>query len=107
MIKKTPKVSITRTYARDAEKKFFPAIKALSTHLRNTGRVTDDFLGYKVPAGSFRDDYGRKWQYQVYAVCSPGKFIKKEEVVPMVRKWAIGLRLRVISKHIIDNLFKN
>ena len=30
------------------------------------------------------------------------KMIKKDEVIPMIRKWAIGLRFRTIIKYVID-----
>lgn len=97
-----PKNSPTRFYAREAEKKFSPAIKALSTSLRNTGPVTDDFLGYKIPAGTVKDDKGRTWQYQVHAICVPGKFIRKDEVVPIIRKWAIMVRIKAYIRYVIE-----
>lgn len=102
MGRKKPMISPTRTYAREAEKKFMPAIKALSTSLRNTGEVTDDFIGYKIPAGSVKDDYGRTWQYQVHAVCVPRRFIKKDEVVPVIRKWAILVRIKAYTRYLIE-----
>jgi len=86
MASKKPVVSPTRFYAREAEKKFVPAIKALSTSLRNTGEVTADFLGYKIPAGSLTDDKGRRWQFQVHAIVAPSKFIRKDEIVPLIRE---------------------
>jgi len=94
--------SVTRLYARETERKLNPAIKAISTYIRNTGQVTDDFRGYKLPAGSLTDNTGRTWQLQVYAVCQKTDFIKKDEIKPIINKWAIGLKLRVLSKWIID-----
>jgi len=102
MATKKPMISPTRTFAREAEKKFNPAIKALSTSLRNTGVVTNDFIGYKIPAGDLVDDKGRRWQFQVSAIVVPSKFIKKNEVVPMIRKWAIGIRIKAYLKYVVD-----
>lgn len=94
--------SATRLYARSAEKKLNPAIKAISTYIRNTGQVTEDFRGYKLPAGSVKDNSGRNWQLQIYAVCQKSDFIKKDEIKPIINKWAIGLKLRVMAKYLID-----
>lgn len=94
--------SVTRLYARETERKLNPAIKAISTYIRNTGDVTDDFRGYKVPAGGLKDNRGRNWQLQVYAVCQKTDFIKKDEIKPIISKWAIGLKLRVMAKYIVD-----
>lgn len=91
-----------RGRVREAKEQFTPAIKGLTVHLYNTGPVTNDFLGYKVPAGDIVDATGRTWQLQVVAVCAKSKRIKKNEVVPMVNKWAIGLKIRVLIKYIID-----
>ena len=100
-MKKT-KPSINRLERREVEKKFIPTLKALSSHLNNTGPVTDDFIGYKAPAGTVQDRSGRKWQLQAHAILSKSKMMKKDEVVPMVRKWAIGMKLRVFAKYLID-----
>ena len=94
--------SIKRTQARELESKFTPAIKTLSNYMHNTGNVPADFLGYKIPAGSFVDKNGVSWQIQAWAVCSKKHQIKKNEVVPMIRKWAIGLRVRIFIKYIVD-----
>ena len=99
--------SATRLYARSAEKKLNPAIKAISTYIRNTGQVTDDFRGYKLPAGSVNDNLGRKWQLQIYAVCQKSDFIKKDEIKPIISKWAIGLKLRAFTTYIVDWAFKS
>ena len=100
-------VSPTRLYARETEKKLNPAIKAISTYIRNTGQVTDDFIGYKLPAGSVKDNSGRTWQLQIYAVCQKSDFIKKDEIKPIISKWALGLKLRAISKWVIDWAYKS
>ena len=99
--------SATRLYAREAEKKLNPSIKAISTYIRNTGQVTDDFRGYKCPAGSVIDNSGRKWQLQIYAVCQKSDFIKKDEIKPIIRKWAIGVKVKAFSKYLIDWAFKS
>jgi hypothetical protein len=99
--------SVTRLYARETERKLNPAIKAISTYIRNTGQVTDDFRGYKLPAGSLTDNSGRTWQLQVYAVCQKQDFIKKDEIKPIISKWAIGVRLKAISKYVVDWAFKS
>jgi hypothetical protein len=106
-IAKKTMISPTRTFARDLEKKFNPAIKALSTSVRNTGPVTNDFVGYKIPAGSLTDDKGRRWQYQVHALCVPSKFIKKDEIVPIIRPWAIGVRIKAYLQYLINWANKN
>jgi len=79
-----------------------PAIKALSEHVHKTTQVTSVFKGYKIPAGTFTDRQGRKWQYQVSAVVAKSEFMKKDEVLPLVSKWAIGLKIRVFIKYLID-----
>lgn len=99
---KMAKKSISRTQYRDMENKFTPAIKTLSSHMHNTGKIPDSFLGYKVPAGKFKDGNGVEWQIQAWAVCSKKHQLKKNEVVPMVRKWAIGLKIRIFLKYLID-----
>jgi len=99
---KNPK-SITRLQYRDMENKIQPAIRAISIAFSKTGKLTDDFRGYEVPAGEpFADTMGRKWQLQVRMVVAKGEFIKKNEVKPMIKKWAIGLRLRVLAKYVIE-----
>jgi len=98
----TKTISTTRLYAREAERKLNPAIKAISTYIHNTGEVTDDFRGYRLPAGGLKDNRGRNWQLQIYAVCQKSDFIKKDEIKPIISKWAIGLKLRVMAKYLVD-----
>lgn len=93
--------SMTRTQAREAERKILPAIKAISSSVHNTGVFPDNFKGYKLPAGDFVAN-GRKWQYQITAVCAKSDFIKKDEVVPMFKGWNLGLRLKALAKYLID-----
>ena len=88
------KKSITRTEAREMEAKIKPAIKALSLSVMKTGKIPDDLIGYKVPAGDF-DSNGVKCQLQVWAVYSKSHRIKKNEVVPMIRKGAIFFKQRL------------
>lgn len=94
--------SLKRTQYREMESKFTPAIKALSSHMHNTGKIPAAFLGYKIPAGTFTDASGVEWQIQAWAVCSQKHKIRRNEVVPMIRKGAIGLRLKILLKYIVD-----
>ena len=94
--------SIPRTQAREAEKKLMPAIKAISTSVHKTGPIPDNFKGYKVPAGELTDSMGRKWQYQITAVCARSEFIKKDEVVPMFKGWNFLLKAKAAIKYSID-----
>jgi hypothetical protein len=98
--------SIPRTKAREAEKKLMPAIKAISTSVHKTGIVPDKFLGYKVPAGELTDKLGRKWQYQIIAVVAKSEFIKRDEVVPMLKGWAWMIKAKALIKYVIDQVNK-
>lgn len=91
-----------RASLRDINTKFIPPLKALTIKIYTLGPVTPDFTGFKVPAGEVVDKLGRKWQIQAHVICSKKHMLKRDEVVPMVRKWAIGLKLRVLAKYIID-----
>jgi predicted 3-demethylubiquinone-9 3-methyltransferase (glyoxalase superfamily) len=94
---------IGRELEREIKNKFTEEIKALSQHMDSQGRVSDDFLGYKVPvAGEFKDKWGIPWQIQAHAICSKNHKIKERKVVPMIRKWAIGLKFRALIKYFID-----
>lgn len=104
--KKIRAKSRSRFEAREVERKVIPAIKLLSKHFHNTTAMAPAFRGYKVPAGDFSDNQGRNWQVQVVAVCTKKDRMKRNEVAPMIDKWAIGLRLRVWAKSVIDNLFE-
>lgn len=101
--------SLKRTQYREMESKFTPAIKTLSNHMHNTGKIPEELIGYKVPAGEFikkvmvnGKEEEVKWQIQAWAVCSESHKIKKNEVRPMLRKWAIGLRIRIFLKYLIE-----
>lgn len=98
--------SIKRTQYREMEKKFTPAIKNLSDHMHNTGSVPDDFLGYKIPAGEYTDSNGIKWQIQAWAVCSKKHQIRKNEIIPMIRKWALFLKFRLFLLGIVKSMNK-
>jgi hypothetical protein len=98
--------SIPRTQAREAEKKLMPAIKAISSNVHKTGPIPDKFLGYKVPAGELTDNYGRKWQYQITAVCAKSEFIKKDEVNPMFSGSIFIVKAKALIKHVIDQIIK-
>jgi hypothetical protein len=106
-MKQKKKPAINRIQARELDKKFVNATKALSKYMHNTGPVGGDLLGYKIPAGRFTDKLGREWEVQAHAVCAKKLMMKKNEVVPMIRKWAIGLKLRVFAKIIMDKVFEN
>lgn len=93
--------SIPRTQAREAEKKLMPAIKALSQSIANTRIIPDKFTGYKATAGEVYIN-GRKWQYQVSAVCAKTEFIKNDEITPMLKGWTLGLKLKALVKYLID-----
>ncbi|WP_372647795.1 hypothetical protein [Draconibacterium sp.] len=94
-----------RLVAREAKQKFDPAIKGLTESIRHTNEVTDIFHGYKVNAGTYVDGRGRTWQLQVHGVLAKGNFIKKDQVIPVFSKWAIGIRVKAFIKHLIDKTF--
>lgn len=94
--------SIPRTQAREVEKKLMPAIKAVSSSVHKTGPIPNNFKGYKVPAGELSDNLGRKWQYQITAVCAKSDFIKRDEVVPMFRGWNFIVKIKAFAKYAID-----
>lgn len=98
--------SIPRTQAREAEKKLMPAIKAISTSVHKTGPIPNNFKGYKVPAGELTDNLGRKWQYQITALCAKSDFIKKDEVVPVFAGWNLLVRAKAFLKYMIDSANK-
>lgn len=100
--------SANRFHAREAMDKFTPAIKALSSHLHKTASDApkDIFFGYEVPAGTLTDAKGVVWQFQVRAICAKKDFIKSNAVEPIINKWAIGFRVRMFLKMIIDKLFE-
>lgn len=104
--KKIRAKSRSRFEAREVERKVVPAIKLLSQYFHNTTAVAPAFRGYQVPAGMFSDNQGRDWQVQVVAVCTKKDMMKRNEVKPLINKWAFGLRLRVWAKSVIDNLFE-
>lgn len=99
--------SRTRLQWKEAEKKVVPAIKLLSQYMHSTSPEApkEDFHGYVVPAGAFVDGHGVKWQLQVSAVCSKSKFIKNNEIKPIIRKWAVMFKLRLFAKVFIDKIF--
>jgi len=99
--------SISRLQAREAEKKVTPAIKILSTYMHNTSPDTPGnvFHGYEIPAGDFTDSKNRVWQLQVRAVMDKSLFIKKNEIKPIIRKWAVGFKVRLFFKLFIDKIF--
>lgn len=85
-----------------AEKKFDKAIKAVSESVKKTGRVPDEFGGYKSPQGPPFYANGFRWQFQVHAVCRKSDFIKNDEVLPISKKWAIAARLKGWIKYAVD-----
>ncbi|MCE5332706.1 MAG: hypothetical protein LLF95_11290 [Bacteroidales bacterium] len=98
--------STTRTQQREVEKKFIPAVKTIANHLHNTGRITDDFAGYKTFAGGYTDPMGREWQIHAVAVCQKKDFIKKDVVIPMITKGKFKIWLKGFIKHVIDTIYK-
>ena len=86
----------------EAEKKFDGAIKAVSTSVQKTLRVTDEFTGYKAPAGTPFYINGLMWQFQVHVVCTKSDIIKNNEVIPMSKKWSIAAKVKGIIKHVVD-----
>jgi len=98
--RKTPKYK--RLTIWEAEKKFDTAIRALSTSVQQTREVQDVFKGFKVPVGQPFYHNNKRWQFQVSAYCTKDMIIKKNEVVPILAKLAIGIRLRSIAKYIVD-----
>lgn len=106
MVKNQAK-SLTRLQYREVEKKVTPAIKILSSYMHNTApdAPKEDFFGYKIPAGTFVDGHGIKWQVQVHAVCAKPSFIKDNEIKPIIRKWAVVFKLRLFAKVLIDKIF--
>lgn len=86
----------------EAEKKFDDAIKAVSTSVKNTSRVPNEFKGYQAPVGTPFDINGFRWQFQVRAVCTKPDFIKKNEVIPISKKWLIAARIKAFMKHVVD-----
>lgn len=94
--------SIPRTQAREAERKLMPAIKAISTSIHKTGPIPNNFKGYKVPAGELTDNLGRKWQYQITAVCAKSDFIRRDGVVPIFSGWNLLVRAKAFLKYLID-----
>ena len=106
-MKQKKKPSVNRVVARKAEKVLNPAIKKVAESVHKTGKVPEDFLGYKAAAGTF-EIMGRTWQYQISAVCTKKDIMKSDgEPITLTRKWAIGVRLRAIAKHIVDTIFEN
>jgi len=101
--------SRTRLQDRQVEKKLIPAIKLLSSYMHNTTpeAPTNNFHGYKVPAGTFADDHGVLWQLQVQAICSKKKFIKENEIKPIIRKGAWMFKFRMFLKVFIDKIFQD
>jgi hypothetical protein len=61
-----------------------------------------------MPAGTFTDFEGRPWQYQVSVVCAKKDIMEdREKPMQLTRKWAYGLKLRALTKHIVDTIFEN
>ena len=106
-MKKKP--SINRWRARDAEKKFMPAIKILSEYMHKVNPKTPDkdFFGYELSAGEFIDNYGVKTQLQIRAVRTKSQFIKDEGIKPIIRKWAILFKSRLFFSVLIDKIFND
>ena len=109
MTQKKKPMSNSRLRERELQKKFIPAIKAMSEHMFTVNPETPEkhFHGHKIPCGNFVDDYGIKVQLQLHAVRVKSQFMKKNEIRPILNKWSILFKLRLITKSFIDNLFKD
>lgn len=101
------KKSYPRLTIWEAEKKFDKAIKAVSTSVKLTGKVPDEFGGYKAPTGPPFDANGFRWQFQVHAVCNKSDFIKNSEVIPISKKWQIAAKIKAISMYVVEWAFKS
>ena len=99
--------SRTRLQDREVVKKVIPAIKILSQHMHNTNPKAEEstLIGYKIPAGDFTDSHGVHWQVQVHAVKAKSQIIKNNEIIPIINKWAIAFKLRLLSSSIIEKIF--
>jgi hypothetical protein len=94
--------------ARKAEKVLNPAIKKIASSIARTQEVSPDFRGYQIYGGTLKDPHGRTVQYQISAMYAKKDMIEDtEEPIKLVRKWAIGLKLRALAKHIVDTIFEN
>ncbi len=103
---KNQKRSVTRTNYREANTKVVEAVKVLSQHMHNVNpeTPTETFHGYRVPAGDFVDKYGVKCQLQIHAVRLKSDFIKRNEIEPIINKWAIGFKVRALLTEFIKRV---
>ena len=94
---------------RAAEKKILPAVKVLTAYMHNTTPEApkNDFRGYCVPAGTFDDAHGIKWQLQVRAVCTKKHFVKDEQVTPIIRKNAWLFKARLFLSELVNKIFND
>lgn len=97
--------SYNRLDAREAERKLMPSIKLITQYVKKTTKVTNEFIGYKVPSGEMVDAQGRVWQLQVHAVVAKKDKMRENKIKPIIRKWAWGVKFRVFIKHVVDKAF--
>lgn len=98
--------SRTRLQDREVVRKVIPAIKLLSKYMHNTSpdAPKKDFHGYEMPVGTFVDGHKVEWQLQLTAVCTKKKFIRTNEIKPIIRKGAWLFKLRLLLKIFIDKI---
>ena len=109
MRKNTGPKSRTRLQDREVIRKVIPAIKLLSKYMHNTSpdAPKKDFHGYEIPVGTFKDGHGIEWQLQLSAICSKTKFIKNNEIKPIINRWSIMFKIRLFFKVLIDKVFED
>lgn len=95
--------SNARRGKKQLNEKLTPALKAILPYITNTGEMPSSFIGHKINAGEYTDEYGRSWQLQVHVVCNKKKRIKTDDLAvhPMF-SWDIRLRLRGFAKYLLD-----
>lgn len=100
--------SSRRAKAREAERKFFPAIKAISEQLHNTGTIPNEFIGYEMPAGTVKGHNNVEWQLQIRAVCANSKKLNKNQIYPIISDGmkALILKSKVFLKHLVDKIYE-
>ena len=101
--------SRTRMQDREVIQKVIPAIKLLSKYMHNTApdAPKSEFYGYELPVGTFKDGHGVEWQLQLSAMCAKRKFIKNNEIKPIIRRWAIMFKVRLFLKVLIDKIMND
>ncbi len=92
-----------KKFRKDYEGNYIDPMSAFS----NIANPTKDFFGYVVPAGEFKDAHGVNCQLQVSVIRAKSKFIKTNEIKPIINKWAIRFKVRMFLKILMDKIFKD